>query len=213
MPSIDVVDLTNKKVGSIDLNEAVFGQTVRRHLLTEVINWQRAKSRAGTQSVKGRSEVNGTAKKPHGQKHTGGARQGDLKGPHMRGGGSAFAPKPRDYDYALPKAKKRAALVSALSLKLQEGNLRVVKNFTLKDAKTKAVSAAVAALKSESALIVDETNPSLARAARNLSGADVPSRYLSVHGLNVMDMLRYPTLVMTEAAVKAIQSRLLGEQE
>ena len=98
MANHDVIDLTGKKVGSIELNDQVFAAPIKKYLLTEVVQWQRSKARRGTQPVKTRTEVNGTTKKPYGQKHTGNARQGDLKAPHMRGGGVAFAPKPRDYD-------------------------------------------------------------------------------------------------------------------
>lgn len=206
MASYDVIDLANKKVGSIDLNEAVFAAPIRRHLLTEVINWQRAKARSGTQSVKTRTEVNGTTKKPYGQKHTGNARQGDTKSNQHRGGGVAFAPKPRSYDYALPKAKRRAALAIALSLKVKEGGLRVVKSFDLGEAKTKTVAGAIKAMKTGNTLLVDGDNVGLQRAARNLGD----SQYLHVNGLNVYDLLRFPSLVMTESAVKAIQDRLLG---
>jgi large subunit ribosomal protein L4 len=207
MANHDVIDLSNKKVGTIELHDAVFSAPIRRHLLTEVVNWQRARARSGTQSTKTRSEVNGTTKKPYGQKHTGNARQGDMKAPHFRGGGIAFAPKPRDYDYALPKAKRRAALAVALSLKVKEGGLRVVKSFDLKEAKTKAVVTALQTLNTGDTLMVDGDNESLQRASRNLAD----SRYLHVDGLNVVDLLKYPSLVMSESAVKAIQARLLGE--
>jgi large subunit ribosomal protein L4 len=207
MANHDVIDLANKKVGTIELHDAVFAAPIKKHLLTEVVNWQRARARAGTQSVKTRSEVNGTTKKPYGQKHTGNARQGDMKAPHFRGGGVAFAPKPRDYDYALPKAKRRAALAVALSLKVKEGGLRIVKSFDLKEAKTKLVASAIDTLNTGNTLLVDGDNEGLQRASRNLAD----SRYLHVDGLNVVDLLKYPSLVMSEAAVKAIQSRLLGE--
>jgi len=207
MAKHDLIDLNGKSVGSIELNDDVFAAPIKKYLLTEIVNWQRAKARAGTQSVKTRMEVNGTTKKPYGQKHTGNARQGDLKAPHMRGGGVAFAPKPRDYDYSMPKAKRRAALSTALSLKVKEGNLKVVKSFELKDHKTKLVSGAIKAMKTGSTLIVDGDNENLERSAKNLA----ESRFLHVNGLNVVDMLKYPSLVMTEAAVKAITTRLLGE--
>ena len=113
MANHDVIDLSGKKVGSIELHDQVFAAPIKKYLLTEVVQWQRAKARRGTQSVKTRTEVNGTTKKPYGQKHTGNARQGDEKAPHFRGGGVAFAPKPRDYEYAMPKAKRRAALACA----------------------------------------------------------------------------------------------------
>ena len=208
MAKQDLLDITGKSVGSIELNDAVFAAPIKKYLLTEVINWQRAKARRGTQSAKTRTEVNGTTKKPYAQKHTGNARQGDLKVPHMRGGGVAFAPKPRDYDYALPKAKRRAALATALSLRLQEGGLKVVKSFELSDTKTKHVVGAIKALKAGShTLIVDGDNEKLEKSARNLPD----SRFLHVNGLNVLDVIKYPSLVMTEAAVKAVTSRLLGE--
>ena len=203
----DILDISGKSVGSIELDDAVFAAPLKKYLLTEVINWQRAKARRGTQSAKTRTEVNGTTKKPYAQKHTGNARQGDMKVPHMRGGGVAFAPKPRDYDYALPKAKRRAALASALSLRVKEGGLKVVKSFELADTKTKLVAGAIKALKTERALIVDGDNEKLEKSARNLP----ESRYLHVNGLNVLDVLKYPSLVMTEAAVKHITRRLLGE--
>ena len=207
MANHDVIDLTGKKVGSIELNDQVFAAPIKKYLLTEVVQWQRSKARRGTQSVKTRTEVNGTTKKPYGQKHTGNARQGDLKAPHMRGGGVAFAPKPRDYDYPMPKAKRRAALATALTLKVKEGNLRVIKSFELNEMKTKVVRGAIDALKTGSTLIVDCDNEKLAKSARNLPD----SRYLNVNGLNVLELLRYPSLVMTESAVKTITARLLGE--
>jgi large subunit ribosomal protein L4 len=203
----DLLDIHGKNVGSVELPDEVFAAPIKKYLLTEVVNWQRAKRRRGTQSVKTRSEVNGTTKKPYGQKHTGNARQGDLKPPHMRGGGVAFAPKPRDYEFHMPKAKRRAALASALSLKAKEGNLRVVQSFELSDTKTKLVAGAIKALNAGDALIVDGDNKKLELSARNLPD----SRYLHVDGLNVMDLLRYPSLVITEGAVKAVSKRLLGE--
>ena len=208
MANYDVVDLSNAKVGTIELHDAVFAAPIRRHLLTEVIHWQRAKARSGTQSVKTRTEVNGTTKKPYGQKHTGNARQGDTKSNQHRGGGVAFAPKPRDYDYSLPKAKRRAALAVALSLKVKEGGLKIVKSLDLKEAKTKIVASAIKSMNTGKTLLVDGDNASLQRAAHNLPD----SQYLHVNGLNVFDLLKYPSLVMTETAIKAIEKRLLGEE-
>jgi len=203
----DLLDITGKSVGSIDLDDNVFAAPIKKYLLTEVINWQRAKARRGTQAAKTRTEVNGTTKKPYAQKHTGNARQGDAKGPHFVGGGVAFAPKPRSYDYQLPKAKRRAALATALSLKAKEGSLKVVQSFELKDVKTKLVVGAIKALKTGDTLIVDATNDKLEKSARNLPD----SRFLHVDGLNVLDVLKYPSLVMTQAAVQAVTKRLLGE--
>lgn len=206
MPTLDVVDLENKKVGSIELDDAVWGAPVRRYLLTEVVNWQRSARRRGTQAAKTKAEVNGTTHKPYKQKGTGNARQGSWKNPHMVGGGVAFAPKPRDWSYSMPKAKRRAALATALSLKVQEGGLRVVKDFALAEIKTKNVTSALGKLGTANALIVDGDNEKLQKSARNLADA----RYLHHHGLNVYDLLKYPSLVITESAAKAVQQRLLG---
>lgn len=206
MATLDVVDLENKKVGSIELDDAVWAAPVRRYLLTEVVHWQRSSRRRGTQSAKTKAEVNGTTKKPYKQKGTGNARQGSWKNPHMVGGGVAFAPKPRDWSYSMPKAKRRAALATALSLKVQEGGLRVVKDFSLAEIKTKNVVNALGKLGADRALIVDGENENLKKSARNLTDA----RYLHHDGLNVYDLLKYPSLVITESAAKAIEQRLLG---
>lgn len=209
MATYDVVDLDNKKVGSIDLDDAVWSSPERRYLLTEVIHWQRAARRRGTQAAKTKAEVNGTTHKPYKQKGTGNARQGSTKNPHMVGGGVSFAPKPRDYSYPMPKAKRRAALATALSLKLKEGGLRIVKDFALGEVKTKGVVGALGNLDAANALIVDGANETLKLSARNLPTA----RYIHHDGLNVYDLLKYRSLVITESAAKAVQDRLLGEAD
>lgn len=209
MPAVDVLNLSNTKVGSIELADEVFGVPNRPYLLTEIVNWQRACKRQGTQAAKTKAEVNGTTKKPFPQKGRGMARQGSLRNPHQIGGGVAFAPKPRDYSYQMPKAKKRLGLAVALSLRLRENGLKIVDAFKLSDAKTKAAAGALKALEFEKALVVDTANESLKRSMRNLPDA----RYLAVEGLNVYDLLKYPYLVMTQDAVKAVQNRLMGEEE
>jgi len=208
MATFDVVDLQNKKTGSIELNDAVWADKPRRYVLTEVVHWQRSKRRAGTQSAQEKHEVTSTTKKPFRQKGTGNARQGDLKGPHMIGGAVAMAPKPRSYAYRMPKAKRRAALTTALTLKAQEGNLRIVKDFNLDEMKTKKVVAALDALGTGRTLIIDGDNPVLKKSARNLPD----SRYLHADGINVYDLLKYPGLVLTESAAKSIEAKLLGEE-
>ena len=209
MATFDVLDLTNTKVGSIELHDEVFGAEIRRYLLTEIVNWQRAKRRRGTQSTLTKAEVNGTTKKPYAQKHTGQARQGSWKNPHMVGGGVAFAPKPRSYDYALPKAKRRAALAVALSLKVKEGGLKIIKSFELGETKTKTVIATLKTLGTGHTLIVDGDNEQLLLSARNIPD----SQYLHHAGLNVVDLLKYRSLVITESAARAIEQRLLGTTE
>lgn len=209
MPAVDVVNLSNSKVGTMELAEEVFGVANRPYLLTEIVNWQRACRRAGTQSAKTKAEVNGRTAKPFPQKGRGMARQGSLRNPHQIGGGVAFAPKPRDYSYQMPKAKKRLGLAVALSLRLRENGLKVVDSFEPQGAKTQAAYAALNALESSKALVVDTLNEGLKRSMRNLPDA----RYLPVDGLNVYDLLKYPYLIMTQNAVKAVETRLMGQQE
>lgn len=209
MAAVDVLNLSNFKVGSMELSDDVFAVANRPYLLTEVVNWQRASRRAGTQSAKTKAEVHGTTMKPSPQKGRGMARQGSLKNPHQIGGGVAFAPKPRDYSYQMPKAKKRLALAVALSLRLRENGMKVVDSFEPTGAKTRIAAAALKALETEKALVVDTANETLKRSMRNLPNA----RYLNVDGLNVYDLLKYPYLVMTQNAVKAIEARLLGQEE
>ena len=207
MPTLDVVDLKNQKVGSITLSDEVFAAPIRSYLLTEIVNWQRACRRAGTQSALTKAEVHGTTKKPFPQKGRGMARQGSMKNPHQVGGGVAFAPKPRDYSYNMPKAKKRAALAVALSTRLGESSLKIVRDFDLPVAKTKVTSETLAILQAEKALVVDFANDNLKRSMRNLKSA----KFIETAGVNVYDILRYPVLMMTERAVLALQQRLLGE--
>ena len=207
MAQLDVYSLENKKVGTIDLADAVYDAPKRKYILTEVVHWQRAKRRAGTQSAKSKGEITGTTKKPFKQKGTGRARQGDNKNPHMRGGGVAFAPKPRSYDYTLPKAKRRAALAVALSVRNSEGSLKIVKDFNLESHKTSGVVNILKNFSAPNTLIVDVENQNLQKGARNLQ----KSRYLNVAGLNVYDILNHRTLILTEAAAKSIESRLTGQ--
>lgn len=153
MATLDVVNLKNEKVGTIEVSDDVFQAEPRRYLLTEIVNWQRAKRRRGTQSTLTKGEVNGSTKKPFGQKHTGNARQGDFKNPHMVGGGVAFAPKPRSYEYHMPRHKRRVALAVALSLKVKEGGIRVVRDFDLSEIKTKAVVQSLNALQDRKSVV------------------------------------------------------------
>ena len=202
----DVVNLENEKVGTVELADSVFGVEVRRDILARAVNWQLAKRRAGTHKVKTRSEVSGTTKKPFRQKGTGRARQGSMKGPHMRGGGIVFGPVPRDHSHALPKKVRRLALKAALSAKRADGTLVVLDKAELEDAKTRVLAQRALALSWGKALIIDgETvDTNFARAARNLPGLDLlPSR-----GANVYDILRHETLVLTRTAVDKLVERL-----
>ncbi|HEY1584686.1 MAG TPA: 50S ribosomal protein L4 [Kofleriaceae bacterium] len=202
---IEVKNLSGKAVGSADLDDSVFGAEVHEHLLWEAVKWQLARRRAGTASTKRLGEVRGSSKKVWKQKGTGQARQGSRQAPHWVGGGSAKGPKPRDYDYKLPRQVKKAALRAALSLRAHEQKLVIVDSFQT-DGKTKSVAAALAALGTNNqALIVDtKTNTNLVRGARNLSA----SQWIAPEGVNVYDILRHGTLVLTQDAVAQITESL-----
>ncbi|MBE7452590.1 MAG: 50S ribosomal protein L4 [Kofleriaceae bacterium] len=205
---LDVKNTDGKSVGQIDLADDVFAAPVHEHLLWETVKWQLAKRRAGNASTKRIGEVRGSSIKAWKQKGTGRARQGSRKGPHWVGGGSVFGPKPRSYSYALPKKQKKLALRSALSLRAGEQKLIVLDKFD-SDGKTKAVAAALARLgvaqPSAKVLIVDgKDNALLARGSRNLAR----SKWLAPEGLNVYDILRHETLVLTQAAAKQVEAAL-----
>lgn len=208
MPKLEIKNVDGKSVGSIELDDAVFGVEVHEHLLWETVKWQLAKRRAGTHSTKRIGEVRGSGKKMWKQKGTGQARQGSRKAPHWSGGSSVFGPKPRDYEYAMPKKAKKAALRSALSLRVAEQKLVVVDKFET-TGKTKAVAETLSKLGSPQptakVLILDgKDNTLLARGARNLPA----SICMAPEGLNVYDILRHETLVVTSAAVKQIEAAL-----
>jgi large subunit ribosomal protein L4 len=202
----DVLNLDNETVGSVELDDAIFGVEVRSDILARTVTWQLARRRAGTHKTKLRGEVARTTKKPFRQKGTGRARQGSTKGPHMRGGAVVFGPLPRDHAIDLPKKVRRLALKCALSAKRADGSLVVIDKAELAEAKTKALSARLAKLGWQKTLVIDgaaiETN--FARAARNLHGLDV----LPTQGANVYDILRHDTLVLTRAALDKLKERL-----
>lgn len=202
----DVISLDNKKSGSIDLDDTVFGVDVRNDLMARTVNWQLAKRRVGSHKVKGRSEVAATNAKPFNQKGTGRARQGTSVAPQMRGGGVVFGPHVRDHGYDVPKKVRKAALKSALSSKLAEGKLVVIDAASLKDGKTKELVAKLSKLGWSSTLVIDgETvDVNFSRAAQNIIGFDV----LPTQGANVYDILRRDTLVLTKDGVEKLVERL-----
>jgi large subunit ribosomal protein L4 len=205
---IELKNITGKAVGSIDLDDAVFGAEVHEHLLWEAVKWQLAKRRAGTASTKRMGEVRGTTKKIWKQKGTGQARHGARKAPIFVGGGSVFGPKPRDYEYDMPRKAKKAALRAALSLRASEQKIVVLDSFST-DGKTKSVAAAIKALGGNKTLLVDaKTNENLVRGAKNLAA----SQWLAPEGLNVYDILRHDTLVLTQDAAKAVVDALKGKE-
>ena len=201
-----VISLENKKVGDIDLDEAVFGAPVRKDIIARMVNWQLAKRRAGTHKVKGRSEVSATNAKPFNQKGTGRARQGTRVAPQMRGGGAVFGPVVRTHNIKLQKKVRKLALKSALSEKLADGKLIVLDKLELKSGKTKDLNQKFEALGWGSALIIDgaEVDTGFARAANNIVGLD----FLPSMGANVYDILRRDKLVLTKDAVEKLVERL-----
>ena len=213
MPKIEVKSTAGEKVGTIDLDDAVWGTEVNEHLLWECVKWQRAKRRSGTASTKTVAFVRGTNKKPYKQKGTGNARRGTERAHHHVGGGRAFGPKPRDYEYAMPKKAKKGALRSALSLRVKEQKLIILDRFSVegktdaaaKKRLTKQVQAVLTKLGIGEALIVDgRDNEWLARGTKNLTSA----KWIAPEGLNVYDVLNYETLVITRDSAKKVEDAL-----
>lgn len=196
MPTVDVVDLHSKKVGTVDLPQAVFGCEPRASLVHEAVVMQRACERQGTASTLRRGEVSGSGKKPWKQKHTGRARAGSVRSPVWRHGGIVFGPKPRDYSYSMPKKKYRAALQSALSAKLTDGKIIVVSDFALEQPKTKLLAKALDqfGLGETALLVAADTQIAMLQAARNLSSVKV----VSADQLNVYDVVRAGVVVIHE---------------
>ncbi|MEL6364832.1 MAG: 50S ribosomal protein L4 [Pseudomonadota bacterium] len=206
---LDVLNLDAETVGSVDLDEAVYGLDPRRDILHRMVTYQLAKRQAGTHKTKERGEVAGTTKKFVRQKGSGGARHGNKKAPQFRGGGKAHGPRVRSHAIDLPKKVRRLALRHALSAKAGAGELIVIDEAKLADAKTKSLVSAFAKLELKNALIVDggEVDANFKMAARNIPSVDV----LPAIGANVYDILRHEKLVLTKSAVEGIAARLAGE--
>ncbi len=202
----DVISLANKKTGTIDLDDSVFGLEIRKDLLSRAVNYQLAKRRSGNHKVKARSEVTGSTAKPHAQKGGGRARAGDKKAPHMRSGGVAFGPLVRDHAHNLPKKVRRLALKTALSSKQAEGRLVIIDEAKVKTPKTADLTKQLAKLGWGKALVIDatEVDKNFALAAGNIIGLDV----LPSIGANVYDILNRETLVLTTGAVEKLVERL-----
>jgi len=202
---LKVTTLDGKEAGSVSLNEDIFGLEPRTDLIQRCIVWQLAKRRAGTHDVKNRAEIWRTGKKAHAQKGTGGARHGSMRANLFRGGGRSFGPTPRSHAIELPKKVRALALRHALSAKAKDGAIVVLADLAAKDAKTKALTAQFEKLELANALIVGgaEIEENFGRAARNIPNIDV----LPVQGINVYDILRRQKLVLTKAAVEALEAR------
>jgi large subunit ribosomal protein L4 len=204
----DVTTLEAAKAGTVELADAIFGLKPRPDLIHRMVRYQRLKRMAGTHHAQDRSEVNVTGKKMYKQKGTGGARHGDKSVPQWRGGGKAFGPKPRSHAIELPKKVRALALRHALSAKAQAGEVVVLDKAVSKDGKTSGLKDQLAKLDWTNVLIVDgaEIEVGFVRAVRNLPNIDV----LPVQGINVYDILRRKKLVLTKAAVAALEERFAG---
>lgn len=206
MATIDVYNINKEKVGELELSDQVFGAPVREHLFWEAVKWQQAGKRSGTASTKSRGEIRGSTRKLFRQKGTGRARRGSVKSPILRGGGTVFGPKPRDFSFNLPKRVRRAALIAALSRRTAESGLIVVDKLELAEIKTRRVVEFLKTFELDNVLIVDQENSRF-----YLSGRNIPNvKVLQVQGLNVFDILNHDKLILTQEAVAAIEGRLKG---
>ncbi len=205
MATATLYDQNKNQVGECTLSDSVFNVEVREYLLHDMVRYQRAARRQGTASVKSRSVVAGGGKKPYRQKGTGNARQGTIRAPHFVGGGVAFGPTPRSYAFKLNRKVKKAALCSALSSRFQAEKLLLLKEISLEEISTKEFRLFVERFDVEGALIViDSENKNVELSARNLPKVKV----LRAAGINVYDILKYPNLLMTEAAVTEVEGAL-----
>ena len=205
MATVDVLNTSGEKVSQADLSDAIFAVPVKPCVLNDVVKMQLAGRRAGSASVKHRSEIRGSTRKLFRQKGTGRARRGNIKSPLLRGGGSVFGPDSKSYAYKLPKKVKRLAMKMALSAKLSENNLMVLDRFELERIKTRDFVNAMSALDAGKALIVmSGENENLSLSARNVPGVKI----LKAEGLNVYDILKYDRLILLEPAISDIERRL-----
>lgn len=209
MATVDVFNLKREKVGTVDLSDDVFATEVREHLFYEVVKAQLASRRQGTQCAKNRSAVQGSTKKLYKQKGTGRARHGSIRAPIYVGGGRAHPPRPRDWSYRPPAKVRALALTSALSKFQKEGRIVVVDNFTLPEIKTKGLLTTLGTLKADKKVLVVDgaTNENLRLSIRNSKD----HQFLPPEGVNVYDLLRHDTLVLSKDAAKKLEERCLGK--
>jgi large subunit ribosomal protein L4 len=202
---LKITTLEGKDVGSVTVPDAIFGLEPRSDILQRCVNWQLAKRQAGTHAVKNRADINRTGKKMYRQKGTGGARHGSARVNIFRGGGRAFGPLVRSHAIALPKKVRALALKHALSAKAKDGDILVIDQVTVAELKTKSLKAQFGNLGLTNALVVDGTQvaDNFRLAARNLPNIDV----LPIQGINVYDIMRRTKLVLTKAALDALEAR------
>ena len=202
MAKVAVYNMEGKEVGSMDLNAAVFGVEVNEHLVHMAVLQQLANNRQGTQKAKTRSEVRGGGRKPWRQKGTGHARQGSIRAPQWKGGGVVFAPVPRDYSFKLNKKEKRAALKSVLTSRVQENKFIVVDELKMDEIKTKTFKGVLDNLNAEKALVVlNDMDANVIASAKNIPTV----KTTQTNELNVFDVLKYNTVVVTKDAVATIE--------
>ena len=211
MANVKVFNMSGSEVGSIDLSDSIFAVEVNTHVLHQAVVQYLANQRQGTQSALTRAEVRGGGRKPWRQKGTGRARQGSIRSPQWTGGGVVFAPKPRDYSFKLNKKVKKLAMKNAFTTKLNDGNLIILDELKLDEIKTKKMAEILKNLKVEKALlVVRDENKVADLSARNIQGVKTASVKKQEAGnitstLNVYDILKYDSLVMTKAAVELIE--------
>ena len=202
MANVSVFNMEGNEVGTMELNDAIFGAKVNEHLVHLAVVSQLANKRQGTQKAKTRSEVSGGGRKPWSQKGTGHARQGSTRAPQWTGGGMVFAPGPRDYTIRLNKKEKRAALKSVLTSKVQENKFIVVDELKFDEIKTKAMKNVLANLKADKALVIlNDNDQNVVLSARNIEGVETAL----TNTINVFDLLKHNTVVVTKAAVETIE--------
>lgn len=203
MPKVNVVNMLGEQVGEIELSESIFGVEINQHVVYEVVKNQLANKRQGTQSTKTRAEVRGGGRKPWKQKGTGRARQGSIRAPHFTGGGVVFAPKPRDYSYKVPKKVRRLALKSVLTSKVEMGEIIVVDKIDFDAPKTKDMANFLAKINADkkALIVMDEKNANVIKSASN-----IPNVHMAlVNTINVYDILKYNSLIITKEAVKKVE--------
>ena len=202
MANVSVYNMEGNEVGKMELNDAIFGVEINEHLVHMAVVQQLANKRQGTQKAKTRSEVSGGGRKPWRQQGTGHARQGSIRAPQWTGGGVVFAPTPRDYSFKLNKKEKRAALKSALTSKVQENKFIVLDELKMDEVKTKKFAAVLGNLNVNKALVVlNDNDQNVVLSARNIP--DVKTALTNT--INVYDILKYNTVIVTKAAVETIE--------
>ena len=202
MANVSVFNMEGNEVGTMELNDAIFGAKVNEHLVHLAVVSQLANKRQGTQKAKTRSEVSGGGRKPWRQKGTGHARQGSTRAPQWTGGGVVFAPTPRDYSFKMNRKEKRAALKSALTSRVQENKFIVVDELKFDEIKTKAMKNVLANLKADKALVIlNDNDQNVVLSARNIEGVETAL----TNTINVFDLLKHNTVVVTKAAVETIE--------